>query len=249
MRERIETGFADEKHVHHFAVVGNERGPSPRAAGSIVSTARRRMFCRPSRAHRGRHRNGFVEAVVAIIRVLPVPPRFSDREQTAEARERQSPSRAATADDPRCREQAPGWSVASPKAAPAILTAPTKSTSPSAASIAPNHGDIARREIAMELTGTTTLPPPRVPSTATSTLYAPDFISQSVVAKDWFRPRTSVASSGGGAPFLPAFQNTGRAVTRRTPPPSTRILISASPGTTPGGRTTTRTGYAPALPS
>jgi hypothetical protein len=41
---------------------------------------------------------------------------------------------------------------------------------------------------------------------------------------------------------LRVFQITGVAVTRWTPPPETRIVISDSPGTTPGARITTRTG-------
>ena len=63
-----------------------------------------------------------------------------------------------------------GARAASPKAAPAIRTAPTNNATPSTESSVPNQGAIGRRVSASELTGTTTLPPPLAPSTATSTL-------------------------------------------------------------------------------
>src|SRR5438045_8047886 len=61
-------------------------------------------------------------------------------------------------------------------------------------------------------------------------------------------PGMRVASSGGGAPALPRSHFTGLTETCVTFG-GVRTLMSASPGTTPGGRTTTRTAYGPALPS
>ncbi|TMQ52275.1 MAG: hypothetical protein E6K73_03330 [Candidatus Eisenbacteria bacterium] len=55
-------------------------------------------------------------------------------------------------------------------------------------------------------------------------------------------PRTGSAFSGGGAASAPPFQMNGWTATRVGRPASTLTSISARPGTTPGARTTTRTG-------
>jgi len=62
-------------------------------------------------------------------------------------------------------------------------------------------------------------------------------------------PGTRAASSGGGAFFASAPHARAVAVTRCTPAPVTRTMISARAGITVGLRMMTRTGYGPALPS
>ncbi len=62
-------------------------------------------------------------------------------------------------------------------------------------------------------------------------------------------PGTEAAASGGGAPFVPAFHWMGWTVTSSAFASPSFTVISATPGITTGGRTMTRTGYGPALPS
>src|SRR5690242_1950083 len=74
-------------------------------------------------------------------------------------------------------------------------------------------------------------------------------MSQACVAKVPGAPGTGRASSAAGAPAVLVSQYTGRTLTRLTSRAVTWTRMSARPGTTPGGRTTTRTGYGPARPA
>src|SRR6185437_8688323 len=96
------------------------------------------------------------------------------------------------------------------------------------------------------------VPAPRVPCTVTYTLYAPAAINQSKPLYVARAVGTGAASSPTGAPATPARQNTGRMITCFTVESAALrscTITSARPGTTIGGRTTTRTGYGPASPS
>jgi hypothetical protein len=105
------------------------------------------------------------------------------------------------------------------------------------------------RCVAMAGTGTMTVCSPWAPSTMTRTLYEPNSMNQSCAVHIASWPSTSRATSGRAR--LPPRGSTAPAAPRHPShrAPSARTVISAWPGTTPGGRITTRTGYGPALPS
>ncbi len=62
---------------------------------------------------------------------------------------------------------APGGRTLSRTALPMMVRRPAVRNTPSAASTAPNHGDIGRSAVASATTGTMTMPAPAGPSTVT----------------------------------------------------------------------------------
>ncbi len=149
---------------------------------------------------------------------------------------------------------APGSRPLSRTAAPISVTAPAKRKAPSPRSAAPSALSSARRRVATAMTGTSAVPDPAAPSTVTCTLYEPPLINQRAALYRVESPGTCWPTSGGGGAAVWGSQYTGSTSTRRGRAPwgsgeSRRTVIWASPGTTPGVRTITRTAYGPAAPS
>ncbi len=141
----------------------------------------------------------------------------------------------------------PGPNKLSPAALRTMFTRPVTRNTPSTTRIAASGVSSASRPVATDATGTSTVPVPSPPSSTTSTLYAPRAMSHSAPSNvsDAF---TRLMTSADGAPFDPARQYTGRINTRPSKPSGARTVTRAMPGTTSGGRTTTRMSKAPAFP-
>ncbi len=96
------------------------------------------------------------------------------------------------------------------------------------------------RRVGTAATGTTAVPDPLAPLTATVTLFEPGAMIQSLVAYHPSLPATGLATSGGGVAALASYRFT-MAVTCSGLAPTTCTLMSAIPGITPGRRTNTTT--------